>query len=80
VQEVREKEQDGDVDLLQEPLAEAVRVVGDDLAQDNDEAERSEASSGPSRRALASKAPLVDRGDRERRIGDETDVAENLDR
>jgi len=82
VQQVREEQQERDVEPLEEVLDDAVRMVGNDrlLAKDDHDPERPETNRGPRSCAVALPSPLVDRGERQHHVSREADVAENLDR
>jgi hypothetical protein len=82
VQQVREEQQQRDVEPLQEVLQEPARMLRNDLrlAEHHDEPERPEAERRPRRRAIALPMPLIDRDQRQHDVRHKADVAQNLDR
>ena len=80
MQQVREEQQQCDVEPLQKVLDEAARVLGNDLAEHHDEPERPEAECRPRGSAIALPPPLIDRDQRQHDVSHKADVAQNLDR
>ena len=66
VEQERKQDEEGDVDVAHQPLAEARRLFRDHAPDEDDHAERSERKSGPERSAVLSQEPLPDRDQPER--------------
>jgi hypothetical protein len=77
VEEVREKDEDGEDETLARDLDEARRVVREGPAGVDDERERAEAQRGPQRGATVAPSPLDDGDDGDRREEREIEVVEN---